>query len=177
MGDMLDTCQLANYTLPEGLREGDKVRQLEIGPKLRTQVREYLQKQGYEVTEGAKLLGKSGIEHTFDMLARRGDSFTSYIIAVCITAGGDRELEVGTISSYANKSYYTGILDRVLIAVPELGQEAKKLAQKQRIKIIDGEQMGSLLDLKELKPPQPVKPKAPFRLTTCSHCAPCSIQS
>ena len=142
------------------------MRLLEIGPKLEAQVREYLQKQGYEVTEGAKLLGKSGIEHTFDMLAQKDDGFDSYIIAVCIATGGDRELEVGTIFSFANKAYDTGIHDRVLIAVPELSQEAKKLAQKQRIKVIDGEQIGSLLDLKELKPPQPVRPKEPFRFET-----------
>jgi len=170
MGDILDICQLANHTLPQGLREGDKVRQkvrqLEIGPKLRAQVREYLQKQGYEVTEGAKLLGKSGIEHTFDMLARRDDSFTSYVIAVGIAAGGDRETEVGTIFCFANKAYDTGILDRVLIAVPGLSQEAKKLAQKQRIKVIDGEQIGSLLDLKDLKLPQPIKLEEPIRFET-----------
>lgn len=170
MGDILDICQLANHTLPQGLREGDKVRQkvrqLEIGPKLRAQVREYLQKQGYEVTEGAKLLGKSGIEHTFDMLARRDDSFTSYVIAVGIAAGGDRETEVGTIFSFANKAYDTGILDRVLIAVPGLSQEAKKLAQKQRIKVIDGEQIESLLDLKDLKLPQPIELEGPIRFET-----------
>ena len=44
MGDILDICQLANHTLPQGLREGDKVRQkvrqMEIGPKLRAQVKE-----------------------------------------------------------------------------------------------------------------------------------------
>jgi len=165
MGDMLDIRQLANYTLPEWLREGGRVHQLEISPKLIAQVREYLQKQGYEVTEGAKLLGKSGIEHTFDMLARRDDSFTSYIIAVCIAAGGDRELEVGTIFSFANKAYDTGIHDRVLIAVPGISQEAKKLAHKQRIKVIDGERIESLLDL---KPSQLVKPSEPFRFETSS---------
>jgi general secretion pathway protein E len=163
MGDMLDICQLADYTSPEWLREGSKVRQLEIDPKLRAQVREYLQKQDYEVTEGAKLLGKSGIEHTFDMLAQRDDGFTSYTIAVCIAAGGDRETEVGTIFSFANKAYDTGINDRVLIAVPELSQEAKQLARKQRIKVIDGERIETLLKSKSV---QLIKPTEPLRFET-----------
>ncbi|HEY86847.1 MAG TPA: type II/IV secretion system protein, partial [Dehalococcoidia bacterium] len=94
------------------------------------------------------------------------DSFTSYIIAVCIAAGGDRELEVDTIFSFANKAYDTDIHDRILVAVPGISQEAKKLAHKQRIKVIDGEHLESLLDLKDLEPPQPVKPKAPFRFET-----------
>ncbi len=137
--------------------------QLKIDPELKSQIRDYLEKQGYEITEGAKLLGKSGIEHTFDMLAQRDDGFTTYNIAICIAAGGDRETEVGTIFSFANKAYDAGINSRVLVAIPELGQEARQLAQKQRIKVIGGEQMEALLDL---KPAQPVKPQEPLRFET-----------
>jgi len=140
-----------------------KVRQMETSPGLRTQIREYLGQQGYEVTEGAKLIGKSGIEHTFDMLAQRDDGFTSYTIAVGIAAGGDREIEVGTIFSLANKAYDCGILDRILIAIPELSQETKQLARKQRIKVIDGERIEQLLTL---KPTQPGKPEDPVRFET-----------
>ncbi|TEU18150.1 MAG: type II/IV secretion system protein, partial [Dehalococcoidia bacterium] len=124
-----------------------KVRQMEISPELRTHVRKYLEQQGYEVTEGAKLLGKSGVEHTFDMLGQRDDGLTSYTVAVSIAAGGDRETEAGIIFSFANKAYDCGILDRMLIAIPELSQEAKQLAQKQRIKVIDGERIEQLLTL------------------------------
>jgi len=135
----------------------------EISPELRTQIREYLQKQGYGVTEGAKLPGKSGIEHTFDMLAQRDDGFTSYTIAIGVAAGGNGEIEAGTIFSLANKAYDCGILDRILITVPELSQEMKQLASKQRIKVIDGERIEQLLTL---KPAQPVKPEEPIRFET-----------
>jgi len=140
-----------------------KTNKTEISPKLRTQIREYLQKQGYEVTEEAKLLGKSGIEHTFDMLAQRDDGFTSYTIAIGVATGGDKETEVRTIFSLANQAYDCGILDRILITVPELNQEMKQLARKQRIKVIDGERIEQLLIL---KPSQPVKPKEPGRFET-----------
>lgn len=140
-----------------------KMRQMEISPELKAQIREYLEQQGYAVTEGAKHLGNSGIEHTFDMLAQRDDGFTSYTIAIGIAAGGDREIEVGTIFSLANKAYDCGILDRILIAIPDISEEAKQLARKQRIKVIDGEQIGQLLTL---KPRPPVKPKKPVRFET-----------
>ena len=139
------------------------MRKMEISPELRTQIREYLEQQGYEVTEGAKLTGKSGIEHTFDMLAQRDDGFTSYTIAVGIAAGGDREIEVGIIFSLANKAYDCGILDRILVTIPELSQETKQLARKQRITVIDGERIEQLLTL---KPTQPSKPKKPVRFET-----------
>jgi general secretion pathway protein E len=163
MFNNLDSSQQANYTLPELLKVNGKMPQTKISPELRTQIREYLKQQGYEVTEGAKLLGNSGIEHTFDMLAQRDDGFTSYTIAIGIAAGGDREIEVDTIFSLANKAYDCGILDRILIAIPGLSEETKQLASKQRIKVIDGEQIGQLLTL---KPTQPVKPEKPVRFET-----------
>jgi general secretion pathway protein E len=132
--------------------------QTKISPQLRTQIKEYLEQQGYAVTEGAKLLGNSGIEHTFDMLARKDDGFTSYTIAIGIAVGGDREMEVGTIFSLANKAYDCGIIDRILVAIPELSQETKQLARKQRIKIIDGEQIERLLTLTPATLPTVVEP-------------------
>jgi len=134
------------------------VRPIEISPELRTQIREYLEQQGYQVTEGAKLLGKAGIEHTFDMLARRDDGFTSYNVAIGIATGGDRETEAGSIFSLANKAYDCGILDRILIAIPELGQDMKQLARKQRIRVIDGERTGQLFNLKSRPPVRPEEP-------------------
>ena len=161
--DVIDFRQWANYSLAERLRAEDKVRQLEIGQELRAQIRDYLQKQGYEITDGAKILGKSGVEHIFDMLAQRDDGFTSYTIAICIAAGGDRETEASTIFSFANKAYDTGIPSRILIAIPEFSKEAKQLAQKQRIRVIAGEQIEALLGS---KPMPPVKPKEPVRFET-----------
>ena len=140
-----------------------QVHPIEISLELRTQIREYLEQQGYEVTEGTRLLGKSGIEHTFDMLARRDDGFTSYNVAIGIAVGGDRETEAGSIFSLANKAYDCGILNRILIAIPELGQEMKQLARKQRIRVIDGERTGQLFSL---KPRPPVRPEEPVRFET-----------
>jgi general secretion pathway protein E len=137
--------------------------QTKISSALRIQIRQYLEQQGYAVTEGAKQLGNSGIEHTFDMLAQRDDGFTSYTIAIGIAAGGDREMEVGTIFSLANKAYDCGILDRILITIPDLSEEAKQMARKQRIRVIDGEQIGQLLTT---KPAQPVKTKEPVNFET-----------
>lgn len=139
--------------------------QLEMDTEIKTQIREHLQKQGYEITEEAKFLGKSGIEHVFDMLAHRDDGFTRYTIAICIANGGDREAEVSTIFNFANKAYDTGISNRILIAVPEFSEEAKNLAHKQRIQVIDGERIETLLDL---EPVQTTKTSEPFRFETKS---------
>jgi general secretion pathway protein E len=164
MAKNIDFSQLANYTVPE-LQEVDKeTRDMEIGPRVRAQIKDYLERQGYAVTQGAKRLGNSGIEHTFDMLAQRDDGFTTYTIAIGIAAGGgDREVEVGTIFSLANKAYDCGILDRILVAIPDISQEAKQLARKQRIKVVNREQMEQLL---AAKPAMPAKVEEPVRFET-----------
>jgi general secretion pathway protein E len=159
----VDIYRLANWPVPEWLGVQGKGRQLEIGSELKAQIAEYLQKLGYDVAQGAKLTGKSGVEHTFDMLARKDDGFTTNILALCFAPGGDREVEVGTIFRFANKAYDTGVLSRILVSIPGLSQEAKQLAQKQRIKVIEREQVASLL---EIEPAPLVKPDTPFRFET-----------
>jgi general secretion pathway protein E len=158
MASNVDISQVANYTSPKSAKVSEDARQMEISSEFRTQVRKYLEKQGYEITEGAKLLGKSGVEHTFDMLGQRDDGLTSHTAAVGIAAGGDKETEAGIIFSFANKAYDCSILDRILIAIPELSQEAKQLAQKQRIKVIDGERIEELLTQKTAKTAKPEEP-------------------
>ena len=159
----VDLYQLANWTIPEWLGVKGKMRQLEMGSELKAQVGDYLQKLGYGITPAAKLIGKSGVEHTFDMLAQKDDGFTTNTMAICFAPGGDREVEVGTIFRFANKAYDSGILSRILISIPELSQEAKQLAQKQRIKVIEREQIAALLGSKLVLP---VKPAEPLRFET-----------
>jgi general secretion pathway protein E len=163
MGRNIDFSQLANYTVPESHKVNKGTHDMETNSKIRAQVREYLEHQGYTVTEDAKRLGNSGIEHTFDMLAQRDDGFASYTVAIGVGGGGDREMEVGTIFSLANKAYDSGILDRILVAIPDLSQEAKQLARKQRIKVIDGEQIEELVAAQAAGP---AKPEEPVRFGT-----------
>jgi general secretion pathway protein E len=159
----VDLEEFANYTLPGSQKVDGRVRQMEISPDLREKIREYLEQLGYEVTEGAKRVGKSGVEHTLDMLAQRDDGFSTHAIAIDIGACGEREIEVSAIFSLANKAYDCGIPDRILVAVPGLSDEAKQLAHKQRIKVIDGEQVERLL---VSKPTQPVKTEEPVMFGT-----------
>ncbi len=161
--DELDFRKLADPAAFESREEGGKVPQLELDSKLKDQICDNLRKQGYEVTEEARLVGKSGVEHTFDILVQRDDGFISYTMAICTTAGGDREAEVKTIFNFANKAYDCGIIDRVLIAVPEVSPEAKQLANKQRIKVIEADKMVTVLGS---KPVPQVKPEEPLGFET-----------
>ena len=129
------------------------------GQEIESRAIKYLEKQGYKVTVKAQLLGKSGIKHTFDMLAEKDDGLTTQVIVICIAMGGDKESEASVIFDFANKAYDVGIKDRVLIAVPRVSPETKRLAGVQRIKI------ESLLPQ---APEQSIRPKKPFRFETKS---------
>ena len=139
--------------------------QIEVMPEIRNELREYLQTQGYRVTEDAKLLGKSGIRHTFDMLAEKNDGLSTQNVCIGIAQGGDPEAEANAIFSLANKAFDTGINNRLLIAIPTFNEKSKQLATKQRIKVIDGQSVGSLL---AAKPKKSAKSDVPLNFETPS---------
>ncbi len=140
----------------------NQVEQLEPGMKLITQVVEYLEGQGYQVTKGAKRYGISGVEHTFNMLAQKDDGFFNYTLAIGLVTGDDKETELSAIYDLANKAYDTGIRDKAIIALAGLSQEAKEFAQKQRIKVFDEEHK----DLLVPGPMPPVRPAKPINFKT-----------
>jgi general secretion pathway protein E len=147
------------------IRRRGEVPQIEVMPEIRNELREYLQTQGYRVTEDAKLLGKSGIRHTFDMLAEKNDGLSTQNVCIGIAQGGDPEAEANAIFSLANKAFDTGINNRLLIAIPTFNEKSKQLATKQRIKVIDGQSVGSLL---AAKPKKSAKSDVPLNFETPS---------
>jgi general secretion pathway protein E len=130
----------------------------DVLPELRDELREYLQRQGYEVNEGADLVGKSGIRHSFDMLAEKNDGFSTQKVAVGIAAGSDRDTEAGVIFDLANRAFDTGINRRLLVAVPGFGEKSQQLAGKQRVKVMNGSAISSLLAEKKAQPPKTYPP-------------------
>ena len=159
----LDISQMENYTSRESSGVSDMTAQPEISPDLKTRIKGYLEQQGYAVTEEARLLGKSGIEHTFDVLAQRADGLTNHTIVLGIAVGDDGEAMAGTIFELANKAYDCGVLDRILVTVPELSEATRQLARKQRIKVINA---GQIEQPSKLKPVQPAKPREHTKFET-----------
>ncbi len=121
---------------------------LEVRQDLKSEFKLYLEKKGYQVTEEVRLSGKSGVEHAFDILAQRDDGFITYNIAISIATEDNGKAEAPNIFSFANKAYDTEIQDRLLISTHEISQNIRQLANKQRIKVIDGKQVQALLELK-----------------------------
>jgi general secretion pathway protein E len=127
---------------------------IESSSALKDLIKQYLEKRGYKTTEGVKVLGKSGAEHTFDMLARRDAGFANHSLGVAIVPEGDEKTQINFLHNCANRAYDVGLAGSILIVTSPLSQEATRLAQHQRMKIINSEEVQLLV--KE-EPPRQVK--------------------
>lgn len=106
----------------------------ELKPK--SQLLQVLHERGYEVKENAKVEGRSGAKHAFDMLATRDIGVLTHQIAICIGIEANK-VELDTMFDFDDKAYDCGVNYKVLIAIPGISPEAERFAARQRIKVLD----------------------------------------
>lgn len=127
-----------------------------VNKKITEGLAPYLRGQGYEVTEQAALNGRSGLEHDFDLLARRNDGFTQRTIAFSVMADLREKAEAeSAIFTFANKTYDTGISERVIILPTGLIKEVQQFADSQKVQIFDEGSLQALFSHDEPPPPAP----------------------
>ena len=129
--DEVSEVSIYSYSLDETKRS---LLEFELRPKARFV--EFLRQHGYEVTENARVKGRSGAEHCIDILATRDDGVVTHNIAVGIEIARDR-IGLDRILDFDVKAYDSGIHDKVLIIIPGLGEEAEKFASYQRINVLE----------------------------------------
>jgi len=106
----------------------------------KSQLIQYLKKQGYRVKENAKVKGRSGAVHSIDILATRDEGIIVHRIAIGSEVA-EEPMGLDRVFDFDDKTYDTGILDKVLIAVPGLTGEARQFAQRQGIRVFEVEQL------------------------------------
>jgi general secretion pathway protein E len=114
------------------------MRQSTISPKLKSHLKEYLEKQGYELTEKAKLPGKSGAEHTFDIVAYAQNNGGKRSMGIDFM-DSEKEISLEQVAVFDSKAYETGIMDKVIVVSPGISPKAQKFARQQGIKVIDAD--------------------------------------
>jgi len=83
--DEIDEININAYSLDESKRNW---LEFELQPKV--QFLEFLRRHGYEVTENARVTGRSGAEHIIDILATRDDGVVTHSVAIGIEIARDR---------------------------------------------------------------------------------------
>jgi len=108
--------------------------EFELRPKAR--LVEFLRQHGYEVKENARVKGRSGAEHSIDILATRDDGVVTYDIAIGVEIARDK-IGLDRILDFDVKAYDSGIHDKIMIIIPGLGEEAEKFASYQGINVVE----------------------------------------
>jgi hypothetical protein len=137
--DGVGEISIYSYSLDETKRSW---LEFELQPKARFV--EFLRQHGYEVTENARVKGRSGAEHCIDILATRDDGVVTYNIAIGIEIARDK-IGLDRILDFDVKAYDSGIHDKLLIVIPGLGEEAEKFASYQRIKVLQPKDLEEVL--------------------------------
>ena len=120
---------------------------------VKNQLVQRLKDQCYEVEQDASLTGKSGGEHSFDILARKSHDFIAYTISIEIVVLDDnQEISLAEVFTFDDKCYDCGIQDKVLVAFPKVDSTGARFARSQRINVFDKEGWESFL-----ASPPPVK--------------------
>ncbi len=114
------------------------------GPK--GQLLGFFRNRGYEIFEKAKVVGKSGAEHVFDIFAQRDDAIVRPAIAVVIAnADTGRMVGIDKVSQFDAAAYDSGIRNKVLVGFPQVSPEGKQLAKQQHMKVINEYELGDSL--------------------------------
>ncbi|MBN1370017.1 MAG: type II/IV secretion system protein [Dehalococcoidaceae bacterium] len=140
----------------------DKTKQDIAVASLADKITRYFQARGFDVSRDASLRGKSAVRHSFDLLAQRDDGFTQQVTAVLVLSNGKSEKAEEYIFDFANKAFDTGIKYRMIVTEDKLPEEVNEAALKQRIKIIQGTDLDSLIN--DVVPPK--ARSAPLRFET-----------
>ena len=144
------------YTLDEGKRNW---LEFEIQPKVRFV--EFLVHYGYKVTENARVKGRSGAEHKLDMLASRDDGVVTHNVAIGVEIAREA-IGLDRIMDFDVRAFDSGFHDKMLISIPELGEEARKFASYHGIKVLEPKDLDFLLSASPQTPPEVVRERFEF---------------
>lgn len=159
--DKVTEVNIYSYRLNEAKRSW---LDFELNPKLK--LIGFLRGHGYEVTENATKMGRSGAEHSLDILAARDDGIVTHHIAIGIEVG-EEPIGLNRLFSFDNKVYDIGIHEKVLVVAPGLTKEAEAFASRQRIKVLEARDLEAVLASAAPQPSVEIK-KEPFEFKSKS---------
>jgi CheY-like chemotaxis protein len=106
----------------------------------------FLRNRGYEVFERAKILGKSGAEHIFDLVARKDDGIVIPTIAIDMSIlPPGQEVDINELSQFDSEAYDSGIRNKVFIGLPGITKQAMQFAKQQKIKTIEANDLRNFM--------------------------------
>jgi transcription elongation factor Elf1 len=107
-----------------------------LGSILITPIKDLLGKEGFKVESPAFLKGKSGTNHYFDIVVRKGADFERVAVIDLASSSEGTISEQPVIALFA-KIFDVSPDDAYLVALPKMSENAKKMAQLYKIHVIE----------------------------------------
>jgi hypothetical protein len=120
-----------SYTVKESVRDEASLSWFLIAP-----IRDFLMEEGLTVESPAFLKGRSGANHSFDIVAYRGDARQKAIVVDLAKSTEDVVSEQPVIALFA-KIFDVSPDKAYLIAIPQLNENGKKMAELYNIHAIE----------------------------------------
>jgi len=134
-----------SYTLKESIREEASLRLFLVAP-----IRDFLIKQGLTVESPAFLKGKSGTNHSFDIVAYEGDE-SQKVIVVDLAKSKENDVSEQPVIALFAKIFDVSPEKAFLIAIPKLSENGKKMAELYNIHAIEAKNQNEAVKaLKEM---------------------------
>jgi hypothetical protein len=120
-----------SYSLREEARN-----EATLGSILITPIKDLLGKEGFKVDSPAFLKGKSGANHYFDIVVRKGADFERVAVIDLASSSEGIVSEQPVIALFA-KIFDVSPDDAYLVALPKISENARKMAQLYKIHVIE----------------------------------------
>jgi hypothetical protein len=121
-----------SYTLNQ-----DVAKEAGVGYILVAPLREFLQSLGFNVESPGFLKGKSGASHMFDLASWRGGATRQVVVIDLATSGEEAVTEQAIIAMFA-KVYDVSPDRAILVTIPRMSENGRKLASLYKIELIEG---------------------------------------
>jgi hypothetical protein len=133
-----------SYSMKKEVKEEASLGWTLIGP-----LRQFLEENGFKVDAPSFLKGKSGANHMFDIVARKGDTAKKVTVIDLATSTEPAVSEQPVIALFA-KIFDVSPGNAYLIAIPRMTENAKKMAELYNIQIVEARNEKELINtLKE----------------------------
>ena len=134
-----------SYKVKEATKKG-----LSSSPIVNTGITKFLTENGWKVESPASIKGKSGAEYSFDIAAFRGPKKDKTIVIDVAVSSEEEVAEQPVVALFA-KIFDVSPKKSVLVTVPKLNKNGKKMAELYNIQIIEAKNQTQAIDrLKEI---------------------------
>jgi len=129
-----------SYKVKEATKNG-----LSNTPLVNTRITKFLTEKGWKVESPVSIKGKSGAEYSFDIAAFKGSKKDKTIVIDVAVSSEETVAEQPVVALFA-KIFDVSPKKSVLITIPKLSKNGKKMAALYNIQIIEAENQTQVID-------------------------------